>query len=190
MKKLFVAGAIAAMPALMMAADATSQGGVTGNINFLIGQKTLDKNDWEPLEKQIEAGLMFDIGGADWPVNIALDILGSVDEETISGVDVTGSTSEFDIGIRKSFLDGNFHPYLGGGLAVIQTEIEGSYGGITVSDDDTGTGFWISGGIYYSIIGHINLGLDLRYSNAKTTMFDIEGEAGGTHFAFFAGYHW
>lgn len=190
MKRLLVAGVIAVMPGLIMAAGDMSQDGVTGNVNLFIGQKALEKDDWEPLEKQLEVGLMFDIGGKDWPVNIALDILGSADVTTIAGIEVTGSTSEFDIGIRKSFLDGNFHPYVGGGLAFIQTEIEGTYGGITVSDDDSGVGLWVSGGLYYSIIEQINVGFDLRYSKAKTTMFDYEGEAGGTHFGLFAGYHW
>jgi opacity protein-like surface antigen len=184
MKRLVVAGLISAMPMGLMAGDMW-HGGVTGNVNLLIGQKTLDKDDWEPLDKQAEIGVMFDIGGKDWPVNFALDMLVSADEETISGVDVDASTAELDIGIRKSFLEGNLHPYAGGGLAVIQSRIDG-----IDEDTDTGLGFWVSGGLYYSIIEHINVGFDLRYSYAKTTLFGIEGQAGGTHVALFAGYHW
>ncbi|MCJ7765773.1 MAG: porin family protein [Thiovulaceae bacterium] len=185
MKRLLVAGLIAAMPMALMA-----EGGTTGNVNLLIGQKTLDKDDWERFDKQAEIGVMFDIGGKDWPVNFALDMLVSGDEETISGVDVDASTAEMDIGIRKSFLDGNLHPYVGGGLALIQANIEGTQSGVTVSDDDTGVGVWVSGGLYYSIIEHINVGLDLRYSHAKTTLFGVDKQAGGTHVALFAGYHW
>ena len=190
MKKLLVAGIIAAMPVVMMANDDMSQGDVTGNVNLFVGQKTLEKDDWKPLEKQTEVGIMFDIGGKDWPVNIALDILVSTDEDTISGVNIEATMTEFDIGIRKSFLDGNFHPQIGGGLAFINAELKGTYLGPTVSDDDTGVGFWASGGLYYSIIQHINVGLDLRYSYAKGTLFDVEGDSGGTHIGVFAGYHW
>jgi opacity protein-like surface antigen len=179
MKRLLIAGLIAAVPIALMADD------ITGNVNLLIGQKTLNKSDWEPLDKQTEVGVMFDIGGKDWPVNFALDMLVSSDSETISGVNVDAATAELDIGIRKSFLDGNFHPYAGGGLAVIESSIDGNN-----DDSDTGLGYWVSGGLYYSIIEHINVGLDLRYSHAKTTLFGIDTQAGGTHVALFAGYHW
>lgn len=165
---------------------------MTGSINGFLGQKTLDSGDWEPLDQQVEIGAMLDIRGTNWPVSIAVDLLGSSDDATINGVDVTGTTAEFNIGARKVFdLTGSqLHPYVGGGLALIAAEIEGASGGVKVSDDDTGTGYWVGGGAYWRFANNINLGMDVRYSNAEVDLFGITGEAGGTHAGLLVGYHW
>ncbi len=62
-------------------------------------------------------------GQDDWPVHIAADVLASVDEETaydpVAGsVTLTGSTFEFDAGVRKIWKAGKVFPYLGGGIGI------------------------------------------------------------------------
>lgn len=162
---------------------------MTGNINGFLGQKTLDSDDWGQLDQQLEIGAMFDMRGTNWPVSIAADLLGSSDDATINGVDVTGTTVELNIGARMVFdLTGSqLHPYVGGGLALISAEKENAAG---VSDDDTGTGYWVGGGAYWRFANNINLGMDVRYSNADVDVFNTTIEAGGTHVGLLAGYHW
>ena len=163
----------------------------TGNVNFFLGQKTLDEDDWTPLDKQGEFGVLVDFKQQNWPVSIAIDFLVSADDGTESGVFVEGQTSEFDVGVRKIWevANSSIRPYIGGGLAFINAEIKGTTS-FTVSEDDNGTGVWFGGGVYWTLGQHFNLGLDLRYSQADVTFFDVEGEAGGTHAGIILGYHW
>ena len=162
----------------------------TGNVNFFLGQKTLDEDDWTPLDKQAEFGVLVDFKQQSWPVSIAIDFLGSIDVETESGIDLEGSTTEFDVGVRKIWevAGSSLRPYIGGGLAFINAEFKAT--NFPVSDSDSGTGIWLNGGVYWTLGQHFNLGLDLRYSQADVTLFGEEGEAGGTHAGIILGYHW
>lgn len=156
------------------------------NINFMFGQKNLDGSDWEPVENHTEFGMMFDFQIQNLPVSIAIDLLFSQDESTYLGYDVEGETREIGIGIRKYFsIAPQFYPYLGGGLALI----EGEFSYLGYEDDDNGLGIWFSGGAVFNLSGNFNVGLDLRYSMAEVNLFGVDGEAGGTHFLIFAGFH-
>lgn len=163
----------------------------TGNLNFFLGAKSLDENDWAPVDQQAEFGVLVDFKQQSWPVSMAIDFLGSVDEATEFGINIEGTTSEFDIGVRKIWgAEGSsVRPYIGGGIAFIRAEFKGT-SFMTVSDDDNGTGIWLNGGVYWTLNQSFNLGLDLRYSQADVTLFDVEGEAGGTHAGVILGYHW
>ncbi len=163
----------------------------SGNVNFLLGTKTLDTNDWAPFEDQAAFGVLFDFKGDDWPVSMAIDVLGSYDEQTILGLKTEASTSEFDIGVRKiwEISGSSVRPFIGGGLAFVRGEIKAS-NIVTVSVDDNGTGIWINGGVYWTLGQHFNLGLQARYSRAEISIAGIEGEAGGTHAGIMLGYHW
>ena len=43
---------------LVLAATGAAAGDYTGNVNFLLGTKTLDDGDWEPVESQGEFGAL------------------------------------------------------------------------------------------------------------------------------------
>lgn len=130
----------------------------TGNINFFLGAKQLDEDDWEPVDEHDEVGILLDFRKKSWPVSLAIGYLSSSDEQTealyypgigIYDTDFKGETTELSFGIQKIW-DGSpsLRPYIGGGIALISAEFEGTIWGISVSDDDTATGFWIGGGIY------------------------------------------
>lgn len=161
-----------------------------GNVNFFLGQKTLDEDDWSPVDKQGEFGVLVDFKQENWPVSIALDFLGSADEGTALGLNVEGITSEIDIGLRKIWetAGSTVRPYIGGGIAFIRAEFKTK--DLPVSDDDNGTGIWLGGGVYWTLNQSFNLGFDLRYSQADVTLFNVDGKAGGTHAGIMLGYHW
>ena len=163
----------------------------TGNVNFFLGGKSLDENDWAPVDQHAEFGVLVDFRQQDWPVSIALDFLGSTEEATELGLNVEGTTTEFDVGVRKIWgAEGStIRPYIGGGLAFVNAEFKVT-SGFPVSDDDNGTGIWLNGGVYWTLGQHFNLGLDLRYSQADVTLFDVDVDAGGTHAGIILGYHW
>lgn len=186
MKKYFLAALLTLFVANANAAS------FTGNVNFFLGQKSLKSADWSPLEDQMAFAVLVDFKQDSWPVSIAIDTLGSYKDTTVSGIKFEGSTGELDFGVRKIWdvSATTMRPYVGGGVAFIRAEIKGSYLYTTVSDNDTGIGYWLNGGIYWALTPHFNLGMDLRYSNAKVTLYGLSGEAGGTSAGLIAGYHW
>ncbi len=169
----------------------------SGNINLFLGAKALDENEWAPLDSQSELGILFDFKGAHWPFSIAIDYLRSKDDEAFFNPftgnvgNLEGKTSELNIGIRK-ILDhhSNVRPYLGGGLALIRAEMSLSERGIRVSDNDRSVGFWVNGGIYWTLADIFNIGVDLRYSKADVTLFGVDAGGGGAHAGLLLGFHW
>ncbi len=155
----------------------------TGNINLFLGAKALDKAEWEPLEEHSEAGFVADFGPANWPVSIEIRMLHSESDQSFLGI--TANTTELDLGVRKTWVSGNMHPYIGGGIASIEAELDDGF--TTVSG--SGTGIWLGGGIYWVLGQHFNLGFDFMSSTADVTIVGVNADAGGGHFNFLLGYH-
>ncbi len=164
---------------------------VTGNLNLLLGEKILSERDWTTeggadWSKQFEAGIMFDIREKSWPVNIALDLLSSKKTVTIHGRDVDGKTSEFALGVRKYFREDQLvKPYVGGGLANITAEMSSGDNSSSASQ----IGPWIDGGVKFNPIKALNVGADVRYSQAETEINGDKIQAGGWHWGLFAGWN-
>jgi hypothetical protein len=162
----------------------------TGNINFSMGAKALDEDDWEPLDSQPECGFNVDFGKKSWPFNVAIGVLTSSKEKDYYGARIKGATKEFRAGIIKIWnATPTMRPYLGGGLALVNAEVKAS-ADFEVSNSDKKLGSYINGGVYWTIAKHFNLGCDLGYSKAKVNLYGIDGEAGGAHASFLIGYHW
>ena len=91
-------GAAVAMLAILAGLSTSTPafaGDWTGNANFFLGQKSLDSDDWEPLENQGEFGAEVSWGKKAWPILIATDVLISGDSDEISGNDVDAGTASF-----------------------------------------------------------------------------------------------
>lgn len=175
------------------AGDATGSDNFTGNISGYIGQKSLDDDDWGDIDRQGSLGIMFDFKKQSWPVSIAVDVIVSGNEHEKDGIKTEGGSLELDLGVRKIFelSNSSIRPYIGGGIALIGAGSRTKVGGSTISDeDDTATGAWIGGGMYYAATKSLNIGLDLRYSQAEVTLLDEDVEAGGFHTGITVGYHW
>lgn len=188
--RIFIIGimgiCISSLPKIILAADKTT----TGNVNILFGRKSLDDNDWAPLEEQDEVGFEFDIRAMDWPVSLVFGYLKSDADDTLLGVNISGETTELSFGVKKIWEeDPTIRPFVGGGLAQIKAEVQASLLGVSVSDSDSSVGFWVNGGVYLTINQLINIGLVLRISGAQVNLFGENGAAGGTHYGIFAGFH-
>ena len=165
-----------------------------GNINVFLGSKSLEEDDWGPLDDQVEFGVKMDLKNEGWPVHLAVDLLASYDEKDLydpfwGNIELRGSTSELAFGVRKIWENGNMHPFVGGGLALVTAEIEVCDWWGCDSEDDTALGLWLDGGVYWTIQESLNLGLNYRWSKAKTEFGPYDVEAGGTHFGLLAGFH-
>ncbi|NOZ67966.1 MAG: porin family protein [Deferribacteres bacterium] len=165
--------------------------GWSGNANLLIGVKSLDEDDWNPLDEQTEIGIGVDFKQDDWPVSGTIGYLFSSDDDNVMGVDIEGNTSELYFGVRKIWeLPSLVRPFVGGGLALVNAKLEAAASGVKVTDDDSGIGIWIGGGAYLVLSGNFNIGVEFRYSRAEVTLFNTDVEAGGLHYGVTAGYHW
>ena len=169
--------------------------GWTGNLNVFLGQKALDKDNFEPLDEQTQFGVLLDFKKENWPVSFAIDYLSSSDDVTENdpftglGMAIELSTTELDVGLRKIFdgSDSRLKPYIGGGIALIDVETELSLSGFfSESVKDDATGYWLNGGVYWTLGKGFNIGVDLRYSSADIEDVDI----GGTHIGLLLGFHW
>ncbi len=180
--------------ALVSAWAAPSIARADGDVNFFLGQKFLDKGDWDPVYNQPELGAEITFGKKGWPVQIAIDVLASADEQEeqtfFGGITFKGSTSELGVGVRKVWEPGKSRPYIGGGIALVYGKFEGEQFGVTISDTDSVAGAWVGGGIFWRLGPAFNLGLSARYSKATVTFFGIDGEGGGAHLGLLLGWGW
>src|SRR4051812_9218689 len=82
-------------------ARASEESGVRGNILGFLGVKSLDHDDWDPVDDHLAYGVQSDFRGRSWPLSLAIDIIGSGDKRQKDGVNFTGATLEVDLGVRK-----------------------------------------------------------------------------------------
>ena len=189
----------------------TSSAMAGGDANFLFGYKMLSEGDFDDLgvDNQPELGVSVTLD-FQWPVALAIDLLSSHDDTTQAIAPTVMRRTEVDtlelnIGVRKFWEIKKWRPYVGGGLAMIQldakqttsTNILGNIVEDTlIDDDDSGVGFWLSGGTLWTLPEGFNVGAELRYSDAEGDLTS-EGftskqsfDAGGFHLAVMLGYHW
>lgn len=155
-------GACAVSPsneALVAAAESHWSDERPNHIAILLGQRSLDEDDYEPVEDQIVFGFEFWREHADDVVGWEAGLQGSGDDGEIAGFDVEGSTGELYGGVRKSFGTGAIRPYVAAGLSVIRSEVEVDGFG---SDDDTSLGLYAHGGVLFAVTPTFHVGLDLR----------------------------
>ncbi|HET9251171.1 MAG TPA: outer membrane beta-barrel protein [Candidatus Eisenbacteria bacterium] len=179
-----VLAAVAVLVAAMFlpAAAHASQGAV----HVFVGQKFLDEEDWEPIDTQFELGIDAALGGDDWPIWINLGLFSASDEEELDiDEEVEATTTEFSLGINKTWTRRQFRPFVAGGLAFVNTDIEIRDPDEVFEDDDSGVGLYAQGGGYWRIGSSFNLGGMLRYS-----VFSDDFEGGGVHVGLIAGFGW
>lgn len=172
----------------------------SGNVNLFLGEKFLNRDDWEPMDSQLEAGILMDFKHRGVPFSIAFDVLCSTGEEDIRSrdleigpfyTDVESRIIELDVGVRKIWeCPNNIRPFFGFGLACIDGEIESKSLGVSVSDEDVGYGMWADIGAYVTVYERFNIGFEARWSNAQIYLYGTEARVGGWHLGALAGMHW
>jgi hypothetical protein len=143
----------------------------SSKIDFYLGGRSFDHNDWHPVEDQGMLGIEFVHEGRDSPVGFEMAFFASEDDEhgfTIPNgnpVEARGRTEEFSMGLRKSFSleEGPVHPYVGGGLSGIHAEQRLETAGVTTSDEDGSPGLYLHTGIDFDMGPSFLLGFDLRF---------------------------
>lgn len=183
--KLIVSGLLLAVIPAAQAAE------WSGNVSGYLGQKTLDDSDWPDHDEHGSIGLLLDIQRRNWPVSIALDFFGTGDEDKSGGDKHEVYSAETHLGVRKVFELKNtpIAPYISAGAAFVYVEEENSAAS-PQKQDDSSTGAWVGAGFYARLTDYVQMGVDVRYSEAEVTVFDDDRKAGGLHAGVTAGYHW
>jgi hypothetical protein len=171
----------------------------SGNLNAFLGGKALDKDDWNA-DEQAEIGVALDFRQPGWPFSIAADVhftegdfkgLASLPGQGTGFLVEDVHTCDFNLGLRK-YWEGisNARPFLGGGLAYGQLEVDRTLDGVPIqSDKGNGVGVWVGGGMLWSI-NAFNVGFDLRYTRIEVGLDAGDVESGGGHAGLLVGYHW
>jgi len=163
----------------------------TGNFNIMLGSKTLKKNDWRPVESQLEYGFGFEIQSSEseWPIALVVTWLTSEASEIGDDIKRTGKTSEFDVGIRAYLIEGRVRFFIEGGQAFFSAKKATEGFGSPVSDSSSASGYWYGAGIDVMLNKALSIGLLGRISNAILTVGDVDGEIGGEHLNVFVAFH-
>lgn len=119
-------------------------------------------DDYEPLDRNVtlgwsmnqhkeESGLGYEVGAQ----------FGGASDD-IGGVDADLRTFEVYGGPRFEWALDGVNPYVSGGLSALVSDLEGSLGGASVSDDDTTLGLYLGAGVDFDVTDSFFLGLGLR----------------------------
>jgi len=191
-----------AVLAVVLFAFTPARADSAGNVNFFLGQKSLDLSnqnvsDLDQVEDQLAFGAIMSFGADDWPVQIAADVLVTADETTIAGDTITSTTFEFDAGVRwLIYKKGKIFLYVGAGVGVIGAAAEIESGPFTADDGDASLGFWADAGVFFRLGKAFNIGVDLRYSDASVDLEFAPGvvaqdlNAGGFSYGLLIGFGW
>ena len=168
---------------LLLTTSMTNADELSGHIGGFVGLKIMNRSDWGDIGQHFAMGVMLDIKKDSWPISIVLDIMGTGDEQKHDGMRDLGHTTEYHFGVRKIFMNqySKIQPYIGGGVSFMYAEQEfrDEINNTTMKQDDRDVGSWVGAGMYYEINPKFVLGLDVRYSYGKVTLFDDERDAGG-----------
>lgn len=144
-------------------------------VSIYLGQRELNEDDWAPLEDQLSFALEYAREESDtmgWEIGLA----GSGDSETVLGIDLDVTMSEFYGGVVRSFRseDSSARPYIGGGLTFITAEIKAP----GTSVDDSVLAGYVHAGITVDVSDSFYVGLDIRkVLGADVEYFGAEGDA-------------
>ena len=134
---------------IVMIAAGSTLASAGGNASFILGQRMLDKDDWEPTEEHTVSGVTVDFAPDDWPIHLAVGAYVSADEASVdltpfggpASADLTMDLNELSFGVLKVWkTQGATRPFVGGGVVHLQVMLELEAMGISVDDDDSGSG--------------------------------------------------
>jgi len=146
-----------ALPSGVSQAPQSSPGGE--RLALYLGQRNLDEDDYDPVDEQPTFGIEYSSEAPDSTIGWEVGLMGSKDEDTVAGFDLSGSTGELYGGIRKSFGEGTVRPYIGAGLSAINSELEVAGLG---SEDDSSLAGYAHGGLMFDVSQSFFLGIDVR----------------------------
>jgi opacity protein-like surface antigen len=143
------------------------------HVTLLGGGRWLDEDDWEPLEKQLTAGLELDESAAEDGNGYEAGVLYAADEDVLES-----KTYEAYAGFRHTFGEETeaWHPFLSAGLSAVYGELELPSPGSNPADDDIIFGAYARAGLLWDLSERVRIGLDYRHLFAQDYEFEVGGQ--------------
>jgi hypothetical protein len=155
------------------------------HIALYLGQRSLDSTDYSPVEDQLTFGVEYVRERPDSVLGFELGFMASADDATVAGFDVKGKTYEAYAGLHKSFGSAVIKPYIGAGVAYINSEVEVSGFG---SEDDSSFAGYAHGGLTFDLTDTFYLGVDARLLfGSSMTIAGVDTDADYVQYAVTAG---
>lgn len=138
---------------------------IGGNINVLLGQRTMLDDDWDDFDVQDQGliGLNVDLQLPALP-GIEFGFMTSREEGDTATSEADVTLTDLFVGVNKTW---NFpatpvHPFIGGGLTVRTIETDFELFASEFEDDDNDLALYLHGGVFWTIAEHFNIGVDVR----------------------------
>ena len=190
------------LAAAFLAAGTASAEDMTGNVQFLIGQRYLSDDFWKPLDSPSNFGIEIDFAPVSSPVHVALGVIVAAESGTATVTtpffgETSGSIDtrffEFSAGflwhpVKKAIV----RPYLGAGALTLTAANSSDWGIFSSnSDSDQSFGFYGNAGIFFKVGDSFNIGLDGRIvRGTKITLGGLEGDADYEQVNMLLGFSW
>lgn len=153
-----------------------------------LGSKQI-KDAWENIDEHGAIGFFTSIQQKNWPVAIAIDLLGTGKEKTLDTNKNENHTAELNIGARYYFQQAQtFIPYIGGGITYGYAETKQKNSNTTEKFDGNDIGYWLNLGVDMHLSKSFTVGVDYRKSSYNITLNTNTLDAGGDILTFTAGY--
>ena len=184
-----------------LAASAVSAEDMSGNTQFVIGQRYLRDAKWGTLDSPTVFGIEVDFAPSSSPVHVAMGVMVSGESGTGTIAEPmfgeTGSVDsrffEFSAGflwhpVKKAIV----RPYLGAGAVILTASNTSDWGAFSSgSHSDTSFGWYGNAGVFFKVGEHFNIGVDGRaVRGTKITLSGIEGNADYEQVGMLLGFSW
>lgn len=163
---------LAAAAALAIVLTAPSAALAAGNVNFVVGPRSMQDDSWGELDTQGAVGIAVDFSPEDWPIHFVFGAQVSAqedndDDDFFFEDDLTGVVGELSFGaVWLPSTRSTTRPYVGVGIArtAAAIDLDGEFGPDEDDDRDSDNswGYYVNAGVYWRLGARFNIGIDGR----------------------------
>ena len=173
----------------------TASADMSGNVQFLVGQRWLDSDEWAPVDQPPMFGVEVDFAPAEAPVRVAVGAQMSSDSDSTA----TFPGGNHDVGffeISAGFLwhplrKGVVRPYIGAGVLTMLVGIDNDTVWFGANETDQSFGFYGNLGVFFKVGDSFNIGVDGRIvTSTNFRLFGVETDADYEQVALLMGFSW
>jgi hypothetical protein len=168
-----------------------------GDVDVVCGERSTGLHFWEKSGSRTPCGVTLEYGPSAWPVQPAVAYYQWSDTEEgfipfpFTTFEVRTRFEELSAGVLKTWRKASHtRPFLGVGVALVRVRLTGSEpGAISNSDSERSVGEYAEGGFYWSLAGHLNIGLHVR-TLFGASVHSLHEDANYTQLGLLLGWGW
>jgi len=169
---------------------------MTGNVQFLLGQRWLSDSWGDVKDEPSVFGVEVDFAPVTSPVHVALSMQLAGDSSTLPGPLTSGDVDvgffEFSAGflwlpVKKAVV----RPYIGGGGLTMAAATGNDFLLFGADEHDQSFGFYANAGVFFKVGDHFNIGVDgraVRETSFELGPLEVDGDY--DQLSFLIGFSW